>query len=229
MDEEGARFRTALLGSRAFVGEDLTELADRRDPGGVTLRDAMTEAGFSFDRLPEAVAIESVGAYLELHIEQGRVLESAGAGIGIVTGLAGMFGMRATFRGRADHAGTTPMNDRRDALVGASRAVVALRDHATRHPGLLRMTVGTMSVQPGGFNIVPVLCEFSIDVRAERRRRPRRRAGVDHCAAGGDRAATRISSWISGAPMASRPTTSTSTSSPRCGRRRTRRARRRST
>ena len=168
MDEEGARFRTALMGSRAFVGEDLTELADRRDPGGITLRDAMTEAGFSFDRLPEAVAIESVGAYLELHIEQGRVLESAGAGIGIVTGLAGMFGMRATFRGRADHAGTTPMNDRRDALVGASRAVVALRDHATRHPGLLRMTVGTMSVQPGGFNIVPVLCEFSIDVRAER-------------------------------------------------------------
>ena len=168
MDEEGARFRTALMGSRAFVGEDLTELADRQDPDGVTLRDAMTDAGFAFDRLPEAVAIDSVGAYVELHIEQGRVLESAGAGIGIVTGLAGMFGMRATFRGRADHAGTTPMDDRRDALVGASRAVVALRDHATRHPGLLRMTVGTISVQPGGFNIVPASCEFSIDVRAER-------------------------------------------------------------
>ncbi|MEO8687235.1 MAG: M20 family metallo-hydrolase [Solirubrobacteraceae bacterium] len=168
MDEEGARFRTALLGSRAFVGEDLTELAGRLDPAGGTLRDGMTAAGFDFDRLPEATAIGSVGAYLELHIEQGRVLESAGAGIGIVTGLAGMFGMRATLRGRADHAGTTPMNDRRDALVGASRAIVALRDHATRQPGLLRMTVGTMSVEPGGFNIVPASCEFSIDVRAER-------------------------------------------------------------
>jgi hydantoinase/carbamoylase family amidase len=168
MDEEGARFRTALMGSRAFVGEDLTSLADRRDAGGVTIREAMAKAGFDFDRLPEATAIDHVGAYLELHIEQGRVLESAGAGIGIVTGLAGMFGIRATFRGRADHAGTTPMDDRRDALAGAARAVLALRDHAARHPGLLRMTVGTLSVEPGGFNIVPAECELSIDVRAER-------------------------------------------------------------
>jgi allantoate deiminase len=168
MDEEGARFRTALMGSRAFVGEDLTGLADRRDAAGVTMREAMAEAGFDFDRLPEATAIDRVGAYLELHIEQGRVLESAAAGIGIVTGLAGMFGMRATFRGRADHAGSTPMDDRRDALAGAARAVLALRDHAARHPGLLRMTVGTLSVEPGGFNIVPAECELSIDVRAER-------------------------------------------------------------
>jgi hydantoinase/carbamoylase family amidase len=169
MDEEGARFRTALMGSRAFVGEDLTSLADRRDAAGATLREAMAEAGFAFDRLPEAAAVDRAGAYLELHIEQGRVLESAGAAIGIVTGLAGMLGMRATFRGRADHAGTTPMDDRRDALAGGARAVLALRDHAARQPGLLRMTVGTLSVKPGGFNIVPAECELSIDVRAERR------------------------------------------------------------
>ena len=169
MDEEGARFRTAMLGSRAFVGEDLSELGDRRDASGVQLRDAMAQAGFDFDRLPEARAIEKVGAYVELHIEQGRVLESAGADVGIVTGLAGMFGMRVTFRGHADHAGTTPMDDRCDALAGAARAVVDLRDRAARHSEMLRITVGTMAVEPGGFNIVPATCEFSIDVRAERR------------------------------------------------------------
>ena len=169
MDEEGARFRTAMLGSRAFVGEDLTELASRRDAGGVTLRDAMAQAGFDFEHLHEARAIDEVDAYVELHIEQGRVLESAGADVGIVTGLAGIAGMRATFRGRADHAGTTPMDDRRDALAGAARAVLELRERAARHRGLLRITVGTMAVEPGGFNIVPSMCEFSIDVRAERR------------------------------------------------------------
>ena len=132
MDEEGARFGTALLGSRAFAGEDLADVAERRDADGTTLRDAMAQAGFAFDRLGDARAIDDVGAYIELHIEQGTVLESAGADIGIVTGLAGILGMRVTFRGRADHAGTTPMHERRDALVGAARAIVALRDHAAR-------------------------------------------------------------------------------------------------
>ena len=169
MDEEGARFGTALLGSRAFAGDDLREVAERRDGAGTTLRDAMAEAGFAFDRLPEARAIDDVGAYVELHIEQGTVLEAAGADIGVVTGLAGILGLRATFRGRADHAGTTPMDARRDALAGAARAILALRDHAARHPGLLRMTVGIVNAEPGGFNIVPGTCEISIDLRAGRR------------------------------------------------------------
>jgi allantoate deiminase len=168
MDEEGARFRTALLGSRAFAGEHLGALADRRDAAGVTLADAMREAGFAFERLPEARAIGALGAYVELHIEQGRVLESAGADVGVVTGLAGILGLRVTLRGTADHAGTTPMDDRRDALAGASRLVLAVRDHAASHPGLLRMTVGTLDVRPGGFNIVPGTCELSVDVRAAR-------------------------------------------------------------
>jgi N-carbamoyl-L-amino-acid hydrolase len=129
----------------------------------------MAEAGFAFERLPEARSIDRVGAYVELHIEQGTTLESAAADIGVVTGLAGILGMRAKFRGRADHAGTTPMDSRRDALVGAARAIVAVRDHAARHPGLLRMTVGIIDAQPGGFNIVPEACEISIDARAGRR------------------------------------------------------------
>ena len=97
------------------------------------------------------------------------MLEAAGADIGIVTGLAGILGMRVTFRGRADHAGTTPMPGRRDALVGAARAIVALRDRAAADPGLLRMTVGIIDAEPGGFNIVPGSCEISVDARAARR------------------------------------------------------------
>ena len=165
MDEEGARFRTPLFGSRAFAGEELGDLGDRRDADGVTLREAMGAAGFDFERIQQARGIEEVAAYVELHIEQGRVLESAGTDVGVVTELAGMLGARALFRGRADHAGTTSMGDRSDALVGAARAVVALRDEAARHVGLLRMTVGTMEVHPGGFNVIPESCEFSIDVR----------------------------------------------------------------
>jgi allantoate deiminase len=165
-DEEGARFRTSMLGSRAFVGEPLDELADRRDAEGTTVRDAMAMAGFDFARLPEARAIDGVGAYLELHIEQGRVLERAGASVGVVTGLAGILGVRATLSGRADHAGTTPMNDRRDALAGAARAVLEVRQMAASDPSLVRATVGTIAVEPGGFNVIPARCEFSVDLRA---------------------------------------------------------------
>jgi allantoate deiminase len=166
MDEEGARFGSALFGSRAFVGDDLRDLADRRDADGVTLRAAMAKASFDFDRLPEARAVDRVEAYLELHIEQGRVLENAGADVGFVTGLAGVLGMRATLRGWADHAGATPMSDRRDALVGAARAVLALRDEAARDLRNVRITVGAIAVEPGGFNVIPGACEFSIDLRA---------------------------------------------------------------
>jgi allantoate deiminase len=166
MDEEGARFRSAMFGSRAFVGEELGDLADRRDADGTTLPEAMAAAGFSFDRVREAKAIDDVRAYVELHIEQGRVLERAQADVGFVTGLAGVLGMRATLRGWADHAGATPMSDRRDALVGAARAVLELRDKAARDLRTVRTTVGAIKVEPGGFNVIPGSCEFSIDVRA---------------------------------------------------------------
>jgi allantoate deiminase len=165
-DEEGARFGTSMLGSRAFVGEALGELADRRDAEGTTLCDAMAQAGFDFARLPEARAVDAVGAYLELHIEQGRVLEGAGASVGVVTGLAGILGVRVTYTGRADHAGTTPMNDRRDALAGAARVALAVREMAAGEPSLMRATVGKIAVEPGGFNVIPARCEFTVDLRA---------------------------------------------------------------
>jgi hydantoinase/carbamoylase family amidase len=165
MDEEGTRFRTGLLGSRAFCGDDLSGLADRADDSGTTLREAMAALGYDVERLPGAAAIDRVGAYLELHIEQGPILEQAGIDIGVVTGIVGLLSFRARFIGEANHAGTTPMGSRRDALVGASKAVLALRDEALARDDMTA-NVGIIRAEPGGFNVIPGACEFTVDVRS---------------------------------------------------------------
>ncbi|MGH3036804.1 MAG: M20 family metallo-hydrolase [Gaiellaceae bacterium] len=159
-DEEGARFQTGMLGSRAFCGDCDVEDWDRR---GISA--AMAEAGRDFARLTEARGVDDVGAYLELHIEQGPVLERSGVDLGIVTAITGMLGFRARFVGEANHAGTTPMEHRRDALAGAARAVLALRD-AARDRGDMTANVGVIAAEPGGFNVVPGAAEFTIDVRS---------------------------------------------------------------
>jgi allantoate deiminase len=159
-DEEGSRFQTGMLGSRAFVGD--LDLDDWRRRG---VADAMREAGFDFGRLPEARAIDAVGAYLELHIEQGPVLEQEGIDLGVVTAIAGLLGFRVRLTGEANHAGTTPMTARRDALAGAARIALVLRDEA-RARGDMTANVGTLEVHPGGFNVIPGLAEFTVDVRA---------------------------------------------------------------
>jgi len=159
-DEEGSRFQTGMFGSRAFCGElDLDDLR-RRGVG-----DAMAEGGFDFDRLPEARAVDGVGAYLELHIEQGPVLEASGEDLGIVTAITGLLGFRVRLTGEANHAGTTPMAGRRDALVGASRIVLALREEAREREGMTA-NVGLLAVEPGGFNVIPGAAEFTVDVRS---------------------------------------------------------------
>jgi allantoate deiminase len=166
MDEEGSRFDAALMGSRAFAGEDVTPLAGRRDAAGTTLREAMAAWDRDADRAGEARAIDRVGAYLELHIEQGPVLERSGTDIGVVTAIVGLLGLRARFLGQANHAGTTPMEARRDALAGAARAVLWLRDMARAGAGITA-NVGRIAVQPGAFNAIPGACEISVDVRAD--------------------------------------------------------------
>jgi hydantoinase/carbamoylase family amidase len=158
-DEEGAAFQTGMLGSRAFVGE--LELEDLRWRG---IPAAMSAAGFDFERLAEARRVDEVASYLELHIEQGPVLEAEAIDLGIVTSIVGLLGFRARFVGVANHAGTTPMGSRRDALAGAARAVLALRDEARRRD--MTANVGVISVEPGGFNVVPGVAEFTIDVRS---------------------------------------------------------------
>jgi hydantoinase/carbamoylase family amidase len=125
----------------------------------------MEAGGFDFERLADARGVDGVGTYLELHIEQGPVLEQEGIDLGIVTAIAGLLGFRVRLTGEANHAGTTPMAARRDALAGAARIVLALRDEA-RARGDMTANVGLLEVAPGGFNVIPGTAEFTVDVRA---------------------------------------------------------------
>jgi len=164
-DEEGTRFGTSMFGSEAFVGEDLSALRDRHGTDGVTLADAMLASGFSFDDVPSARAVDSVGFYVELHIEQGPRMQAHRLDTAVVTGIVGLRGYRVILHGQTNHAGTTPMNQRKDALVGASRVVLALREAALAD-GQITVNVGRIEIDPGGTNVVPGRVVFSIDVRA---------------------------------------------------------------
>ena len=165
MDEEGTRFNAALFGSRAFTGEDVTRLGERVDADGESLRAAMAAAGFDFGRARAADQVGDVGAYLELHIEQGPVLEAEEVEIGVVTSIVGLRCFRVRLTGEANHAGTTPMRLRRDALAGAARIALELRDVARAREDVTA-NVGKLTVEPGGANVVPGLADFTIDVRA---------------------------------------------------------------
>jgi hydantoinase/carbamoylase family amidase len=165
---EEPRFASGCIGSRAVMGElsraDLDRLVDRDD---VSLAQALAGAGFDPDALDTALwDPASVHAFVELHIEQGIVLESSGEGIGVVTAIAAPHDLRITLRGAADHAGATPMALRRDALAGAAEAMVELEQLAIGSPsGTTVGTVGVMRVRPGAINVVPGEVEFDVDVR----------------------------------------------------------------
>jgi hydantoinase/carbamoylase family amidase len=164
MDEEGTRFGTALFGSRAFCGTDLSGALASVDADGVTLRDAMAARGLNADRIGEANRVAQVGDYVELHIEQGPVLHSRGERLGLVESIVGVLGLRVTLEGQTNHAGSTPTDMRHDALVGGARVVLAVRAETERRADL-RGTVGTISVTPGGRNVIPGRCEFTVDLR----------------------------------------------------------------
>jgi allantoate deiminase len=164
MDEEGVRFGASMLGSRAFIGEDVSGVLGRTDADGVSIAEAMRAWGRDPERVSDAEAIAGVGSYLELHIEQGPQLEHAGIEVGIVTGIAGMLQARVRLSGEANHAGTTPMALRRDALMGAARVALALRDEALAL-GEATLTVGSVRVEPGAFTVIPHTAELTIDFR----------------------------------------------------------------
>ncbi|MCZ2860769.1 allantoate amidohydrolase [Blastococcus sp. VKM Ac-2987] len=164
-DEEGARFGKALLGSQAVAGTWDPVWWDLRDAGGVTLRQAFLDFGLDPARVGEAVRRpdELVG-YLEAHIEQGPCLEAAGRSLGYVTAIAGARRYRLSVLGEARHAGGTPYERRRDALVGAAEAVVAVERIA--RAGDCIATVGRLEVRPGAVNVVPGRADLTLDLRA---------------------------------------------------------------
>jgi N-carbamoyl-L-amino-acid hydrolase len=148
-DEEGARFGRSLLGSSAVAGTlDPDTVRDLRDANGVRLQDALAAHGVDLDRAREAGSrLRDVRAYLELHIEQGPVLEGLGLPVGTVLGTVGVERNRVIFRGQAAHAGSTPMTHRRDSFLAAARFALAVRDAAVRHGGMT--TTGGATSQPG--------------------------------------------------------------------------------
>jgi allantoate deiminase len=172
-DEEGARFSRSLLGSSAASGslvpDSVRHLVDRRS---VLLVDALAENGVDVDRMPEArLALDArqPRAYLELHIEQGPVLESMGRSTGAVIGTYGVERHVLRFVGQAAHSGSTPIAMRRDAFLAAAETALACRDIARRHstPAVgMVCTVGTVTVEPAIVTAVPGVCEIALDQRA---------------------------------------------------------------
>ncbi|HJU46755.1 MAG TPA: Zn-dependent hydrolase [Gaiellaceae bacterium] len=151
-DEEGARFGRSLFGSSAAAGSmaDQDELRTRADRDGVTLPEALAQNGVELDRAIDAHRqLETAAAYLELHIEQGPVLESLDLPLGVVLGTFGVERHQVTFTGQAAHAGSTPMDKRRDALAGAAKLELELRDIAARAGGGAVCTMGGVTTRPG--------------------------------------------------------------------------------
>ena len=167
-DEEGARFGRSLFGSSAAGGSmaDQDELRARKDAAGIGLPDALGEHGVDLDRaLDAARELESAAAYLELHIEQGPVLEAMDLPLGVVLGTFGVERHQITFRGQAAHAGSTPMDQRRDALAGAARLELEIREIAKRTGAGAVCTMGSVVTKPGIVTSVVETAECLLDQR----------------------------------------------------------------
>jgi len=172
-DEEGARFGRSLLGSSAAAGSlQIDEVRELKDRQGTRLVDALAENGVSLDRMLDArgeLKQIDAGAYLELHIEQGPVLESTNTSTGVVLGTFGVERHMLRFTGQAAHSGSTPIPMRRDAFLAAAQTALECREIATRHskPGAgVVCTVGVVNVEPKIVTAVPGVCEMSLDQRA---------------------------------------------------------------
>ena len=164
-DEEGVRFQSTYLGSRALAGTLGAEELKRVDSRGVTMADAIREFGGN----PMAIASAKLDpgrllGYAEVHIEQGPVLEQKNLALGVVSAIAGQARARLSFMGEAGHAGTVPMNLRRDALAAAAEFVLAVESLGQSRGGLVA-TVGEITALPGASNVIPGESRLSLDVR----------------------------------------------------------------
>ncbi|WP_439502647.1 allantoate amidohydrolase [Aminobacter ciceronei] len=166
-DEEGTRFRTTLAGSRAITGQFGDDLFNAKDAQGISLREAMIAFGLD----PEAVARaahrpgDMIG-YVELHIEQGPVLQAEGLSVGVVTAISGQTRAVVTLKGAANHAGTVPMGMRKDPLLAAAEIALAVERIASVHPHTVG-TVGFVKADPGLINVIPGEVSLTVDLRSQ--------------------------------------------------------------
>jgi allantoate deiminase len=166
-DEEGVRFASTLLGSRAIAGTFDEDVLDARDANGLTMREAMVQFGLDPDGIGAAARKRGeLHAYVELHIEQGPVLEQQNLPVGVVTAISGATRLAATLSGMAGHAGTVPMALRRDALAGAAECIVAVEQFCKADGAGLVGTVGVINAMPGATNVIPGRVAFTLDIRA---------------------------------------------------------------
>jgi allantoate deiminase len=163
-EEEGVRFSTPFIGSRALVGTLDNEILSRQDAQGISMRSAIENFGLNPAEIIQAKIGEDVLGYLEFHIEQGPVLENIGRPLGVVEAIAGQSRLEFTFTGRANHAGTTPMNLRYDSLAAAAEWITAVEHKAQSTSGLVA-TVGAIQAQPGAVNVIAGITKLSLDVR----------------------------------------------------------------
>jgi len=166
-DEEGCRFNKGLFGVRGVLGKLEEGELERSDKDGVTRKEALIEFGCNPDKFQESQYSEgSIAAFLEMHIEQGPVLEKNNLPVGIVTGISGPLWLTVELEGFAGHAGSVPMPMRQDALVGAAKVIIALNELASEDPDAPTVgTVGSLKVFPDSRNIIPEKVRFTVDLR----------------------------------------------------------------
>lgn len=167
-DEEGMRFGTGYFGSGAMLGHrDVEYTKNFADTDGITIYEAMKGYGLDPEKIGEAAWKEgSIGHFLEAHIEQGPVLDAEGTELGLVEGIVGIQRYMVTVHGRADHAGTTPMDMRMDAVDAATKVISKIADWAREKADGTVSTVGYINTVPGGMNIVAEKVEFTVDIRS---------------------------------------------------------------
>jgi allantoate deiminase len=166
-DEEGVRFASTLLGSRAVAGTFNERVLGSKDKSGISMREALVQFGLDPDHIGAAARIRSeLLAYIELHIEQGPVLETRNVPVGVVTAIAGATRLAARLTGMAGHAGTVPMTMRYDALAGAAECISKIEELCLTDHGGLVGTVGYIHATPGATNVIPGQAHFTIDMRA---------------------------------------------------------------
>ena len=163
-EEEGVRFATPFIGSRALVGRLDKQFLDCQDRNGISIRNAIENFGLNPAEIPHAMIRQDTLAYLEFHIEQGPVLDSLKQPLGAVEAIAGQTRMEFLFLGHANHAGTTPMDLRRDAITAAAEWILAVERIAQKDPGLLS-TVGRIEAKPGATNVIAGQARVSLDLR----------------------------------------------------------------
>ena len=167
-DEEGVRYQTAYLGSKALAGSFNAKDLDRKDADGISLRDAIKHFGGNPAEIKSArLNRKKLLGYLEAHIEQGPVLEQKNLAVGVVTAIAGQSRFKISLNGCAGHAGTTPMNLRADALCAAAEMILAAENLAKQTAGLVA-TVGQIQAEPGASNVIPGLVTLTLDVRHQK-------------------------------------------------------------